>query len=147
MVAANVGTTIWFIPLIIRPVLEIGRQLDSLSQGNLTAKLEAETSGRLFKVTGEFNEVYNKMNEMAVNISVLISSIKNSSLDNIQKVKNLFNLSTRMSEKAQNTSSYAGTVAAAIRPALSTLSISIRLLLSHRAGVGDRSPIVGRSLK
>ncbi len=92
----NVFATAWFSNVFIKPVEKIDETLKSLSAGDFTVKLDGD-----FK--REFSIIFEQMNIMISNISILISSIKRSSMGNFKTASNLSDLAVNMSKEAEYT--------------------------------------------
>ncbi len=110
LAAAAIQTTVtmivveWFMRAVFKPINQINTCLNFLSKGDFTKQLDITRKD-------ELGQIAQQIDIMRKEMSVLIDSIKINSIENLKKVKNLNNLSGKMTEKAGNTSSRSDSVA------------------------------------
>ncbi len=93
---SSYGGVEWFMRKLIQPIKEISVCIEALSKGDFTQSIDMETKD-------ELGEIIGSLNIMISDISALISSIKNNSLENLNTASSLSELSVTMSEEAEYT--------------------------------------------
>ena len=88
----------WYVnKILITPIHSIISALNNLSRGDFTQQLDIQTNDELGTISRRFNE-------MVTEVSKLINSMKNNSIDNFKKIEHLSDLSTHMTDASENMS-------------------------------------------
>ncbi len=114
-------STVWFLHYLVVPIKKISASLEVLSTGDFTKQIEM--SGQS-KSKDEFEDIFEKINVMISEMSVLVASIQTSSVDNFKTAEQLSALSEAMSEKTDNTSISTNTVVSAVNTLKTNMTLS-----------------------